>query len=86
MPTYSYQCKHCGHVLEAFQKMSDASLTDCPACSTAALEKMLFSAPSFKLKGGGWYKTDYAADKTAPVATPEKATDTKPASSSDTTH
>lgn len=58
MPIYEYQCKECGHRLEAIQKFSDAPLTDCPACQQAGLTKQL-SAPSFRLKGGGWYETDF---------------------------
>lgn len=58
MPTYEYECKHCGHQLEAFQKMSDAALTDCPKCHQGALSKLI-SATSFQLKGTGWYVTDF---------------------------
>lgn len=58
MPIYEYQCKECGHTLEAIQKFSDAPLTDCPACHKAGLGKLV-SAPSFRLKGGGWYETDF---------------------------
>ena len=66
MPTYSYKCKKCGHVLEVFQGINDAPLSDCAACGAGnSLEKMLFSAPVFALKGSGWYKTDYAKDKPA---------------------
>ena len=53
MPMYQYECTHCGHQLAKLQKMSDAPLVDCPACSQAALKKLL-SAPGFRLKGGGW--------------------------------
>ena len=58
MPIYEYQCKECGHVFDALQKMSDDPLTDCPDCGQASLRKML-SAPNFRLKGGGWYETDF---------------------------
>ncbi len=58
MPIYEYQCNHCGHELEAIQKMSDAPLTDCPACGKPALAKKI-SAAGFRLKGGGWYETDF---------------------------
>lgn len=60
MPTYEYQCTACGHQLEAFQKMSDAPLTDCPECQKTALTKLV-SAAGFQLKGSGWYVTDYSA-------------------------
>ncbi len=58
MPIYEYQCESCGHSLEALQKISDAPLRDCPACSAARLCKLV-SAASFRLKGGGWYETDF---------------------------
>jgi len=58
MPIYEYQCKECGHRLEALQKISDAPLQDCPQCEQQALSKLV-SASSFRLKGGGWYETDF---------------------------
>ncbi|EGW53722.1 FmdB family zinc ribbon protein [Candidatus Endoriftia persephonae] len=58
MPIYEYRCEACGHELEALQKMSDALLTDCPECGQPALKKQL-SAAGFRLKGGGWYETDF---------------------------
>ncbi len=58
MPIYEYQCKACGHQMDAIQKFSDPVLTDCPECGKAQLEKMI-SAPSFHLKGSGWYVTDF---------------------------
>jgi len=58
MPIYDYQCKACGHQLEAIQRMSDAPLTECPACGKPELAKQI-SAPSFRLKGTGWYETDF---------------------------
>ncbi|KUJ82558.1 zinc ribbon domain-containing protein [Microbulbifer flavimaris] len=58
MPIYEYQCRACGHQLEALQRISDAPLTDCPACDKADLQKKI-SAAGFRLKGGGWYETDF---------------------------
>jgi putative FmdB family regulatory protein len=58
MPIYEYQCQACGHEFEALQKISDAALTDCPSCSQAELKKKI-SAAAFRLKGGGWYETDF---------------------------
>ncbi len=58
MPIYEYQCSDCGHQLERLQKISDAPLTDCPACDKPALQKQL-SAPGFRLAGSGWYETDF---------------------------
>lgn len=61
MPIYAYRCEACGHELDALQKISDAPLTDCPACGAAALKKQL-TAAAFRLKGGGWYETDFKKD------------------------
>lgn len=58
MPIYEYQCQECGEELEALQKLSDDPLTDCPACKKATLKKKV-SAAAFRLKGGGWYETDF---------------------------
>jgi putative FmdB family regulatory protein len=58
MPIYEYECKACGHVFDVLQKMSDSPLTDCPDCNEPELKKLL-SAPNFRLKGGGWYETDF---------------------------
>ena len=62
MPIYEYRCQSCGHLHEALQKVSDPHLTDCPECDDGAL-KRLMSAPSFRLKGSGWYETDFKFDK-----------------------
>jgi len=62
MPIYEYRCEACGHTLDALQKISDPPLADCPECKATAL-KRLISAPNFRLKGGGWYETDFKGDK-----------------------
>jgi putative FmdB family regulatory protein len=62
MPIYEYRCESCGHQLDALQKMADAHLTDCPACEQPTLRRMV-SAPSFRLKGSGWYETDFKKDQ-----------------------
>ncbi len=58
MPIYEYRCSSCGHELETLQKISDAPLTSCPECQQNSLQKLV-SAASFRLKGGGWYETDF---------------------------
>lgn len=58
MPIYEYACGACGHRMEALQKVSDAPLKKCPECGKPKLQKLI-SAPSFRLKGGGWYETDF---------------------------
>jgi putative FmdB family regulatory protein len=62
MPFYEYQCSACGHHHEELQKVTDRPLRKCPACGRPAL-KRLVSAPVFRLKGGGWYETDFKNDK-----------------------
>ena len=61
MPIYAYACKECDHTLDALQKIADAPLVDCPECGEAALKRLL-SAPRFRLKGKGWYETDFKTD------------------------
>ncbi len=61
MPIYAYRCEDCGHELDALQKISDAPLTDCPECGAAALKKQI-TAAAFRLKGAGWYETDFKKD------------------------
>ena len=58
MPIYAYKCESCGHAKDVLQKMSDAPLTDCPACGAALFKKQL-TAAGFQLKGSGWYATDF---------------------------
>jgi putative FmdB family regulatory protein len=62
MPFYEYQCNNCGHALEAMQKVSDPPLKKCPDCGKPQLRKLM-SAPVFRLKGGGWYETDFKSDQ-----------------------
>lgn len=62
MPIYEYVCQSCGAALDALQKISDPPLTDCEACGNPTLKKKI-SAPSFRLKGQGWYETDFKTDK-----------------------
>ena len=62
MPIYEYRCEACGHTLDALQKLDDDPLSQCPECNAEAL-KRLISAPAFRLKGGGWYETDFKSDK-----------------------
>jgi putative FmdB family regulatory protein len=75
MPIYEYRCTSCGHELEALQKISEPTLTQCPACHADTLAKQV-SAAGFQLKGSGWYATDFR-NNGKPKAKP--AGDTKPA-------
>ena len=58
MPIYEYQCQACQNQIEALQKISDTPLLDCPQCGEASLKKKV-SAAAFRLKGNGWYETDF---------------------------
>ena len=58
MPIYEYQCQACQNQIEALQKISDTPFLDCPQCGEASLKKKV-SAAAFRLKGSGWYETDF---------------------------
>ena len=58
MPIYEYRCQSCGYDMEALQKLSDGPLRDCPECQEPELVKLV-SAAGFRLKGTGWYATDF---------------------------
>jgi putative FmdB family regulatory protein len=62
MPFYEYECSKCRYYLEVLQKISDAPLKKCPSCGKSALKKLV-SAPVFRLKGSGWYETDFKSDQ-----------------------
>ena len=72
MPIYEYECKSCGHRYEALQKISDDPLTDCPECKKPELKKLI-SAAGFRLKGGGWYETDFKSGQKKNLAKDEGA-------------
>jgi len=67
MPIYEYQCQACGYMLEKLQKINEVPLVDCPQCNQPKLSKQV-SLSSFKLKGGGWYETDF---KNKPTGQPK---------------
>jgi putative FmdB family regulatory protein len=94
MPFYEYQCQACGAQVEVLQKITDAPLKKCTRCGKSRLVKLV-SAPVFRLKGGGWYETDFKTDKDkqrnlvetekseAPAAKPDAKSDAKPDTSAD---
>jgi putative FmdB family regulatory protein len=90
MPIYGYQCAACGHRYDHLQKISDPDPDTCPACGAKGALSRELSAPQFRLKGGGWYETDFKSDKDkkrnladggaeAPAAAPAPAATPAPA-------
>jgi putative FmdB family regulatory protein len=78
MPIYEYRCESCGHELEALQKLSDPLLTECPECKQETLKKVL-SAAGFRLKGSGWYETDFKGGNKKNVHESSSSSTDKPA-------
>lgn len=76
MPIYEYECHACGEIHDALQKVSDGALRKCPACGKLKL-KRLISAPKFRLKGEGWYETDFKTDNKRNLAGDKPDKDTK---------
>jgi putative FmdB family regulatory protein len=72
MPIYAYKCESCGFAKDVLQKMSDAPLEICPACSQSAFKKQV-TAAGFQLKGSGWYATDFKGGSTSPAVSAEPA-------------
>lgn len=77
MPIYEYRCESCGLELEKIQKVSDPPIRDCPGCGKASLNKLI-SAGAFRLKGGGWYETDFKTGRKKNL-TGDSAADSSPA-------
>ena len=72
MPIYEYRCTSCRAELEKLQKINDAPLVECPECGKDTLVKLI-SASSFRLKGSGWYETDFKTGNKKNGAAEEKA-------------
>ena len=73
MPIYEYKCDGCGHQFDIIQKISDDKLTLCPKCNQHKLKKMV-TAAGFKLKGTGWYETDFKTKTKKPAEKVTKKT------------
>ena len=74
MPIYDYKCSDCEHQIEVIQKISDKPRVTCPKCNKKTLKKLI-SAPSFRLKGGGWYETDFKTGKKKNISSNESSKD-----------
>ena len=75
MPIYEYKCDECGAIFENFQKITDKDLDICQSCKKSGIKKLI-SSSGFRLKGSGWYETDFKG---------KKVKEDKPASKSNTT-
>lgn len=75
MPTYQYACTACDHRFEAVQPFTDASMTECPACS-GGLRKV-FSSIGIVFKGSGFYRNDSRAGAGSTVAPSEGKSESK---------
>lgn len=89
MPTYQYRCTECGNELEAVQRFTDPSLTECPEC-TGQLRKK-FNAVGVVFRGSGFYRTDSrdsgssSTEKKSPEKTSTEKTSTEKTSSGSST-
>jgi putative FmdB family regulatory protein len=82
VPIYEYECNNCHEHLEILQKINDPNLTQCPECQQHTLKKLI-SASVFKLKGTGWYETDFKHKK--PPATAKQGAESNQSDKSSTT-
>lgn len=84
MPLYEYGCSACGEVSEISHRLADPAPVECPACGAPKLSKLI-SAAGFRLKGEGWYETDFksggkrnlAGDSAASGASGESKSESK---------
>ena len=81
MPIYDYKCSKCEHEIEIIQKINDKPKEVCPKCNKKGLKKQI-SAPSFRLKGGGWYETDFKTGKKKNISSNESSKSDKSIESS----
>ena len=80
MPIYEYQCDSCDHKMEKLQKIKDDPLKECPECNEPSLKKLV-SAAAFRLKGAGWYETDFKTGSKKNVSGDSEASSSKSTSS-----
>jgi len=83
MPIYEYVCKACGFEKDVLQKMSEVPLAECPSCQKPEFSKLI-SAPGFRLKGSGWYETDFKTGKKKNLAGDNAVGDSKSGSAAST--
>lgn len=76
MPTYDYQCRSCGHIIEVIHPMHEDGPSACDRCG-GELRRILHPA-GIIFKGSGFYKTDSRSAGSASV--PAGTTKATPAS------
>ena len=79
MPTYDYECSHCGHEFELFQSITESVKRKCLECSRMKLRRLFGTGAAVMFKGSGFYQTDYRSDsykKSAAADTKETSTTT----------
>lgn len=74
MPIYEYRCESCSAEFEEFVRPGDEEPEECPECSESTVTRLI-SNTTFKLKGSGWYETDYARADQPGDATSDPAGD-----------
>ena len=77
MPIYEYKCLKCGHQFEVIQRFSDNPVEICPKCKKKKIKKLI-SAPTFRLKGGGWYETDFKTGSKKNIVDTKHEKDSQP--------
>ena len=77
MPIYEYKCSKCEHQFEVIQRISDNPVESCPECNKKSVQKLV-SAPSFRLKGGGWYETDFKTGSKKNIVDTKDEKDSQP--------
>lgn len=81
MPTYEYECRDCGHRLEAFQRMTEQPLAECPACHKPGLKRKISAGAGIIFKGSGFYQTDYRSSDYRSASEKDKPAEAKPVES-----
>jgi putative FmdB family regulatory protein len=90
MPVYTYRCENCGVQFEKHQSFNDDPLKTCPECRKKSLKKVI-TPTKIIFKGSGFYATDHRSasgdvsrSNKSETKAPDKGSDTKSSSKSDT--
>ncbi len=59
MPIYEYKCNECDGTFEYFQSITEDPLDTCSLCGKQKCVSKIISTSGFRLKGSGWYETDF---------------------------